>query len=196
MVHEAVSVEPDIPAAAEVASVLVQAPTLESKLDRGVRLRQTNPSPNCRNACACRPSRFQSCPLVVEIQEAVVAPVEKASIPVESVNAQEPVVSAVVAEVSDEPVAVSAGRGPVSAPPTPSEPVADENLKILWEDGPPRRSPPRCVRREHADPLVQKNPWRRVPSKPVPFLMSHHLLPIRLFQMLRWSCRKRRPSLR
>ena len=136
VVHEAVSVEPDIPAAAEVAPVLVQEPTLESEF-HSVCEAQANESLAELPQCECVPAEpSQESPAVAEIQEAAVAPLEEsAPISVASVDVPEPVAPAVVAEVSDEPVVVSAEEGPVSASPIPSEPVADENLKILWEDG-------------------------------------------------------------
>lgn len=127
------------PPASEDAPVLAQEPMPVPEVDSPLQAPTGEPLAE-RIECVPVPTdSIQQPSAVAEIQAAAMAPVEEsvsAPIPVETVDGPEPVVAAGVTEVEVPADAVALPVAEESTPATTahSEPVADDSVKILWED--------------------------------------------------------------
>ncbi|MBS0169754.1 MAG: hypothetical protein JSR62_05320 [Nitrospira sp.] len=129
-------VDPELSAVLEMDSVpeqeLVVQPTAELRPQIPAHEAVTEPT-----ECVPVPADVPAEPLMVsEIHEAAVVAEEAplpTSMPVAPADVLDPVLSD-AGEVPAEPVAVSAEEAPTALTAAPSEPVADEPVKILWDN--------------------------------------------------------------
>jgi len=127
------------PPASEDAPILGQEPMPVPEVDSPLQAPTGEPLAE-RIECVPVPTdSIQQSSAVAEIQAAAMAPVEEsvpAPIPVETVDGPEPVVSAGVTEIEVPADAVALPVAKESTPATTAhlEPVADDGVKILWED--------------------------------------------------------------
>lgn len=139
VVQPLASAEPERSPVSEVIPVLEQESMPLPEADSPLQA-PTREAVDERSARAPVPSEaMQEPPADLELQDAAVASVDEsapAPIPVEPVSVPEPVVSAGVTEgeVPAESAVPPVAEESTPATTTPSEPVADDSVKILWED--------------------------------------------------------------